>query len=66
MGKPDLGSVDVAARTLGPDLVSTTFTGYWVYLAGQIAGAAVAVVVAFVLRGRGGGESVRGLPRATS
>ena len=26
------------ARTFGPDLVSTTFTGYWVYIAGPIAG----------------------------
>jgi aquaporin Z len=42
------------ARTFGPDLVSTTFTSYWVYVAGPIAGAAAAVVIAFVLRGRGG------------
>ena len=27
------------ARTFGPDLVGTTFTGYWVYIAGPIAGA---------------------------
>ena len=45
------------ARTFGPDLVATTFTDYWVYVAGPLAGAAIAVVVAFVLRGRGGGES---------
>ena len=42
------------ARTFGPDLVSTTFTGYWVYIAGPIAGAVLAVVIAFVLRGPGG------------
>src|SRR6202167_3482016 len=41
------------ARTFGPDLVSTTFIGDWVYVAGPIAGAVVAVVIAFVLRGRG-------------
>jgi aquaporin Z len=48
------------ARTFGPDLVSTTFTGYWVYVAGPIAGAALAVVIAFILRGRGGGRSGSG------
>ncbi len=45
------------ARTFGPDLVSRTFTDYWVYVAGPLAGAAVAVLIAFVLRGRGGGRS---------
>ena len=45
------------ARTFGPDLVSGTFTDYWVYVAGPLAGAACGVVVAFVLRGRGGGTS---------
>ena len=48
------------ARTFGPDLVSTTFTGYWVYAAGPIAGAVVAVGIAFILRGRGGGRSGSG------
>jgi aquaporin Z len=48
------------ARTFGPDLVSTTFTGYWVYVAGPIAGAVLAVVIAFVLRGQGGGKSGSG------
>jgi aquaporin Z len=48
------------ARTFGPDLVSTTFTGYWVYVAGPIAGAVLAVVIAFILRGRGGGRSGSG------
>jgi aquaporin Z len=48
------------ARTFGPDLVSTTFTGYWVYVAGPVAGAVLAVGIAFVLRGRGGGASGSG------
>lgn len=48
------------ARTFGPDLVSTTFTGYWVYVAGPIAGAVIAVGIAFILRGRGGGRSGSG------
>jgi aquaporin Z len=48
------------ARTFGPDLVSTTFTDYWVYVAGPLAGAAIAVVIAFVLRGGGGGRAGSG------
>jgi aquaporin Z len=48
------------ARTFGPDLVSGTFTGYWVYIAGPIAGAALAVAIAFVLRGHGGDKSALG------
>jgi aquaporin Z len=48
------------ARTLGPDLVGTTFTGYWVYIAGPVAGAVSAVLIAFVLRGPGGGRSGSG------
>jgi len=45
------------ARTFGPDLVARTFTDYWVYVAGPLTGAAAAVLIAFVLRGRGGGRS---------
>jgi aquaporin Z len=56
-GSPISGASMNPARTFGPDLVSTTFTGYWVYIAGPLAGAAIAVGVAFVLRGRGGGKS---------
>jgi aquaporin Z len=48
------------ARTFGPDLASTTFTGYWVYVAGPIVGAVLAVGIAFVLRGRGGGKAGAG------
>jgi len=42
------------ARSFGPDLVRGDFSSYWVYLAGPLAGAAIAVGIAFVLRGRGG------------
>jgi aquaporin Z len=45
------------ARTFGPDLVAGTFTHYWVYVAGPLLGAAIAVGAAFVLRGKGGGWS---------
>jgi hypothetical protein len=54
------------ARTFGPDLVGTTFTSYWVYVAGPLADAVLAVGIAFVLRGRSGGDkSAAGPPRAT-
>jgi aquaporin Z len=59
-GSPISGASMNPARTFGPDLVGTTFTGYWVYIAGPLAGAALAVVTAFVLRGRGGGRSGSG------
>jgi aquaporin Z len=42
-------------RSLAPDLVASDFTSYWVYLAGPLLGAALAVVAAYMLRGRGGG-----------
>jgi len=42
------------ARSFGPDLVRGDFSSYWVYLAGPLAGAAIAVGIAFVLRGKGG------------
>ncbi len=59
-GSPISGASMNPARTFGPDLVSTTFTGYWVYIAGPLAGAALAVIIAFVLRGPGGGRSGSG------
>ena len=44
-------------RSLAPDLVANDFSAYWVYLAGPLLGAGIAVLAAFVLRGRGGGSS---------
>jgi len=59
-GSPISGASMNPARTFGPDLVGTTFTGYWIYVAGPIVGAALAVGIAFVLRGPGGGRSGSG------
>lgn len=42
------------ARSFGPALVSGDFSSYWVYVAGPVAGALIAVGCALVLRGRGG------------
>ena len=59
-GSPISGASMNPARTFGPDLASTTFTGYWVYVAGPIAGAVLAVGIAFILRGRGGDKAAAG------
>jgi aquaporin Z len=59
-GSPISGASMNPARTFGPDLVGHSFSGYWVYVAGPIAGAALAVIIAFVLRGQGGGKSGSG------
>lgn len=56
-GSPISGASMNPARTFGPDLVSLDFGAYWVYVAGPILGAVVAVGCAFVLRGPGGGRS---------
>ena len=42
------------ARSFGPDLVLGDFSDYWVYLAGPLAGALIAVGIAVVLRGARG------------
>ena len=57
------------ARSFGPDLVRGDFASYWVYIVGPLAGALLAVLFAYVLRGPGGdiggrraGSGVLGAP----
>jgi aquaporin Z len=59
-GSPISGASMNPARSFGPDLVAADFSHYWVYVAGPLAGAVLAVGTAFVLRGRGGGRSGSG------
>ena len=47
------------ARSFGPALVGGDFSSYWVYVAGPIAGALIAVAFAYILRGRGGDSTSR-------
>jgi aquaporin Z len=54
-GSPISGASMNPARTFGPDAISANFESYWVYVAGPLLGAILAVGAAFVLRGRGGG-----------
>jgi len=56
-GSPISGASMNPARTFGPDLIGGKFTDYWVYIAGPLTGAALAVILAFVLRGAGGGHA---------
>ena len=53
-GSPISGASMNPSRTFGPDMAAANWTSYWVYLAGPVVGAVIAVGFAFVLRGRGG------------
>jgi aquaporin Z len=39
------------ARTLGPDIVSWDFTGWWIYIVGPLVGATIAVMMIGLVRG---------------
>lgn len=56
-GSPISGTSMNPARTFGPDLVGGDFGAYWVYVAGPLVGATLAVGAAFLLRGKGGGTT---------
>ena len=51
---PGSGASMNPARSFGPDLANLDFSNYWIYVVGPVAGAPIAVGVAYVLRGRGG------------
>jgi len=59
-GSPISGASMNPARTFGPNVIGADFTQYWVYVAGPLAGAILAVAVAFILRGAGGGRAGSG------
>jgi MIP family channel proteins len=48
---PISGSSMNPARTLGPDIVAVNFTGWWVYVGGDLIGAAIAVALIGLVRG---------------
>ncbi|MFM9135637.1 MAG: aquaporin [bacterium] len=54
---PPSGASMNPGRSLTPDIVANDYTGWWVYVAGPFLGAALAVLMAYVLRGPGGGLS---------
>jgi aquaporin Z len=56
-GAPVSGASMNPARSLGPALVSGDWNSWWAYLAGPVAGGVIAVGIARILRGQGGGTS---------
>jgi aquaporin Z len=56
-GAPVSGASMNPVRSLGPALVLGDWTAWWAYLVGPFAGALIAVGIAWVLRGAGGGPA---------
>ena len=59
-GAPVSGASMNPTRSLGPALVLGDWTSWWAYLLGPVAGAAIAVGIAYVLRGRSGVAAAQG------
>jgi aquaporin Z len=55
VGGPMSGASMNPARSLGPAAVLGIWTSWWAYLLGPVIGALIAVGMAFILRGHGGG-----------
>jgi aquaporin Z len=58
-GSPVSGASMNPARSLGPALVLGNWSSWWAYALGPVAGAVLAVGIAWILRGAGGGRSGR-------
>jgi len=56
-GAPVSGASMNTARSIGPALVLNHWASWWAYLVGPLLGAIVAVGIAYVLRGPGGGPT---------
>jgi aquaporin Z len=64
-GSPVSGASMNPVRSLGPALVLGNLSSWWAYLLGPGAGAVVAVGIAWILRGAGGGWSGRSAAQGT-
>jgi aquaporin Z len=65
VGAPVSGASMNPARSLGPQIVLGDWTAWWAYLAGPLIGALIAVGIAHILRGRGGGAFGRRAAQGT-